>query len=1123
MISPPALSGEPNLMIQASAGSGKTHHLVGRVLRLLRTFREPEKIIALTFTRKAAGEFFDRILGALAIAAESDEGAEKIANEHEVAGLTRAEALALLRAATDSLHALSLGTLDSFYSRVLRTFPGEFGIGGDFEVLEESAATEARREVFDRVLGDPDDAEAFLTAFRQATFGAEEKRLLSNLENFVDEYHQLLIACPDRARWSKATALWPDSQPWWIDHFDVGATANRIREGAAPLASVDRRIPGGFDKLADNLPQFAEGSAGIKIDGVLPRLLPIAEDLHRGLVTELSYYKAFDLEPEFGRALGAACGIVLRGEIVSKLARTEGIHDIVRRYEERYHQRVRRSGRLSFNDILILLAGAAPDFSNADGRRRDAFELSMLDERPDSAGRRLRVDYRLDSRFNHWLIDEFQDTSRPQWQVLRNLIDEVVADESGARSFYYVGDEKQAIYGWRGGDSRLFSEVQARYANAPAERRIQEADLDASWRSGEVILRAVNHIFGNLSGLKRLLGEDHAPVIDERWARAWRPHRTNRPERPGYFKLMTLEDNASSGGGDSDPDEDRWDPGEARWQIVLKTLEEIDPVANGLSVAVLMRRKKPAALLADFIRQHGDVPVIVEGEMPIGSDHPIATSFRALLQYAAHPGDSAAWEHLSMTPALLGLNAEDFAAIWRRLPAETLETLHDRGFLAVFKSWIDRLRGAVEDEFDPFSERRITQLAEACRLYDLRGIRSIEGFLSHLDSITASDTPSGGVVQVMTIHKSKGLDFDAVILADLKTTTITGSPRLEALTGRNENHEITWVLTKPKKEIAKSVEPLRSAYLEAEKDAACEELCNLYVGLTRAKYACYVVTPKLPKSDSAAPHCLLARQLEAANQEPREERLGDVPVMVRYEDGAPDWIAARRAELASSHPASEAPPLSPIRPAVTRRRRYPARARRIPSNAADKQIWGGVARLYVPDSASATDLGSVVHALFERVRWGDDPGPVERKSLWEAELARFPAFSREALTQVENSLAASGIKGHFERSTFQNPEVWLEKRFEMITPDGEWLSGVFDRVVLERDDSGSLLGGHIVDFKTNRVETETEVAAAVAHYTSQMTVYRSALSLLTGLPETAIGAELIFTRIGQVRAVFPAE
>src|SRR5690606_12687583 len=71
--------------------------------------------------------------------------------------------------------------------------------------------------------------------------------------------------------------------------------------------------------------------------------------------------------------------------------------------------------------------------------------------------------YRLDGRTDHWLIDEFQDTSRIQWKVLSAFIDEILQDSSGQRTFFCVGDVKQSIYGWRDGDARLFDEIRERY------------------------------------------------------------------------------------------------------------------------------------------------------------------------------------------------------------------------------------------------------------------------------------------------------------------------------------------------------------------------------------------------------------------------------------------------------------------------------------------------------------------------------------------------------------------------------------------------------------------------------------------------------------------------------------
>lgn len=1100
---------ERNLLIEASAGSGKTHHLVGRFLRLLLVCREPDRIIALTFTRKAAGEFFDRILGALAEAAVSEEAAARTARSFRVAGLDREEALSLLRLATDSLHRLSLGTLDSFFSRVLRCFPGEFGIQGDFEVMDDTAETEARRNVLDRILEDVGDAGPFLAAFRQATFGAEEKRLLSNLETFVSRYHRLVISCPDRDRWTKARAIWPQA-PWWLSRtYEIDAIASIIREHLPAISEQHKSAAKGFEKFAEELPRFSEGATGRNLKGLLEKLLPHLEDLEAGEVSEFFYHKKLEFSAPLQQALADAIGFILQREIVSKLQQTGGIFDIVRRYESTYHQEVRRTGRLSFDDILILLAGAAPDDRTID--RSPA--LSMLDPLPDAAGRRLQVDYRLDATFHHWLIDEFQDTSRRQWKVLENLVEEVIEDDSGDRTFYYVGDEKQAIYGWRGGDSRLFQEIRKRYNQPPRpeDRWIGEEHLDVSWRSGPVLLEAVNTIFGNFEGLSRLLGPDHASVISDRWANTNAGNHAPSPlteNRPGHFRFVTLDEEAA--------DEEGPTGIAPLWRAVMETLRELDPVGNQLSVAILMRRGNPASELADAIRQDGQIPVMVEGQMPVGTDHPIATSFAALLRFAAHPGDTAAWQHIAMTPALRNLDAESLQKARYEIPREVLAQIQDRGFAFTFTRWVDRIGAETEDPLDPFSSHRVNQVAEACRQFDLRGSRSIEAFLRYLANYSAADLPSAGVVQIMTIHKAKGLTFDAVIVADLKPGAITQLRDLEAVKGYDDRRELQWILTAPRKELAKAVEPLRSAYLEAEMDTALEELCALYVALTRARYANHVILPKLPsKKESTAPNRLLAHQFEEAGFETRSESLGGVPVRLHYEEGDQDWISTVRSTSPESEPPDE-PPTAPSALPFPGRRRFPRRQRRIPSNAADRTHWGGAAGLFVPESASATELGSAVHALFEEIEWWKEDSLESCSQI----LASFPEHAEEARRQVEASFADPEIRRRFEAGSYSSPVVWRERRFEMVTPDSEWISGVFDRVVLEQNPDGSFARAHLVDFKTNRVESEEEIAAAVDHYRSQMSVYRAALTRLTGLPDTAIDAELIFTRPVQIRRVF---
>ena len=181
-----------HVMIFASAGSGKTRSLVRRFIRLLaeefareRTGHLPaSRLVALTFTRKAAAQFFDEILECLARAAESDPDARALGVEIDRPGFSAADATRLLRGLIDAMPQLALGTLDGFFARILHAFPFEFGLNGDFHLLSDDLGHAERRRVLQQVFraGEsltPEQHE-FLQAFQLATFGSEERSLLDS-------------------------------------------------------------------------------------------------------------------------------------------------------------------------------------------------------------------------------------------------------------------------------------------------------------------------------------------------------------------------------------------------------------------------------------------------------------------------------------------------------------------------------------------------------------------------------------------------------------------------------------------------------------------------------------------------------------------------------------------------------------------------------------------------------------------------------------------------------------------------------------------------------------------------------------------------------------------------------
>src|SRR5690606_12112077 len=218
---------------------------------------------------------------------------------------------------------------------------------------------------------------------------------------------------------------------------------------------------------------------------------------------------------------------------------------------------------------------------------------------------RLQLDYRMDARFDHWMFDEFQDTSFPQWQILENLVDEVMQDDSGCRSFFYVGDIKQAIYTWREGDPRLFSYVADRYKSLP-HGGVVPRELNDSWRSGPAVIEMVNRVCGDRPVMTGLF-----PEAAPEWIRWWREHRSARPERRGQAALLLADDETG------------------RREATLRVLQAIDPIGRGLTCAVLVRTNSTGAELADYLRREGGLPAVAEADLHIGTDNPVATALAA--------------------------------------------------------------------------------------------------------------------------------------------------------------------------------------------------------------------------------------------------------------------------------------------------------------------------------------------------------------------------------------------------------------------------------------------------------------------------------------------------------------
>lgn len=1035
----------PHVMILASAGAGKTHALTNRFIALLAAGAAPERIVALTFTRKAAGEFFDGILRKLAAAARDEREAAKLAAALPPPAPGAADFRRMLRGVADALHRLRLGTIDSFFARIVRAFPFELGLAGDFEVLQAPAERIERRRVLRQLFareGELADAQRdFLEAFKRATFGVEEKQLGRQLDGFLDRHYAKFLETPDGELWGNAARIWPGGQPW-LGAARIEPARRTLREWLERRAAVEPKQRGRWENFLAALETWAPGAPTKPLDYVLEKALDGWDELGAG-AAELKFdRKAQPLDAEAGAALREIVRHVAGGELQRRIEQTRGLHAVLRSYDARYDALVRRAGKLTFGDIERRL--------HPDGGR----VLSGAAE----AGDRLFLDYRLDAGIDHWLLDEFQDTSRGQWSVLRNLIDEVVQDAEQRRSFFCVGDVKQAIFAWRAGDPRLMGEIREHY-NHGAAGPVTTQPLHESWRSGPAIVAMINAVFGRADVLAELFPGD----ATARWREAWADHTTALPDRAGQAALLHAAD------------------AEARQRLTLNLIRELRPLEQGLTCAVLVRKNEEAAELADYLRREGGVPAVAEADLCVATDNPLGAALLALFHAAAHPGDTLAWEHVQMTP-LAAVLAEASVTTPEELAWRVLGDVHARGFERAAEEWMARLEPRLEGGRD-FARERMRQFAAAAALFDESGSRDVDEFTAFMERHAVREAESAAVVRVMTIHKSKGLGFDVVVAPELEGNRID-EPRDGLAVKTNAVHEPEWVLDLPSALLTERDAVLADYQAQARQDACYEALSLLYVAMTRAKRAMFVITEPVDE-DSTSKNFpkLLAATLGFSSQ---PVRVGALTCAGAWAEGDPDW-----------HTRLPAPklPAAPVALAVIAAPPVPRRVARRPSGERAGEV--PAAQLFALREREAADFGQAVHALLAEVEWG---GAEDFATRW-----------KPAGTAGDEALAClrePGLAGVWARPA--GGEVWRERAFEVVL-EGAWVTGVFDRVVVERAAGGRVERATVYDFKTDRVVDGPGIEAAVRRHTRQLELYRKVLAVLTGVRDELVAAEIVFT------------
>ncbi len=454
----------------------------------------------------------------------------------------------------------------------------------------------------------------------------------------------------------------------------------------------------------------------------------------------------------------------------------------------------------------------------------------------------------------------------------------------------------------------------------------------------------------------------------------------------------------------------------------------------------------------------------------------------------------------------------------RRLTRESLSlsllnTIQADGFRGLLDDWGGALDAACE--LDAFGRERLRHLMSAAGEFDTGGSRDCSAFLSFIDTYELHETAADDSIRVMTMHQAKGLGFDIVLLARAGRHRMSTARSVPMLTGYDANAEPAWVLATPGHGVAEADPVLKTALAEANAASAFESLCLLYVAMTRAKRGLYIVTAYPGKTARTFDQAALLKQMLVGDTKPTQgetTRVDSADVTVLKSYGDTTWYHSL-----PLRPASTAP-VEPLLPTRTPPERIPVCPHLTAVRPSDHDLFEPRAwALFTPERSHRMETGTAVHELLSRVTWLDEVDVSASEERWLAAAERAPEIARDALQHFRHAIGLQALRPVFQRPS-PHAEVRTEWRFDTVAEE-RWITGSFDRVVVERNEDGRVAGASIYDFKTDDVGDGGAVNTRAGHYAPQMRAYRDALAQMVGIPPQRISLTLVFTGAGVVRRI----
>ena len=1132
---PQAKASDPagSAWVSANAGSGKTHVLVNRVIRLLLNGTAPERILCLTFTRAAAAEMSTRLFKELAewIALNDDDLVKRI---HDRVGdvtfakeqLTSARQLFAL--ALETPGGLKVQTIHAFCERLLQRFPVEAGMVPGFEVMDEQTSREvlgeARAQVLATARTEPEGETARdLAAIVARTSADKFDDLLQQLLGNRHELAGMLDSATHTAR--------------SLDELRarLGLTAEDTPESikAAAVAAIDKTTYGEVAHSPFAAKDCRARCENLLAAGSVEQAFAALQDVFYGKTGQRKDGGLFTKKAEAEAPQIMAFLLAERDRVTAAIDKLKAvqIHQVTSALVRVglqimlvYEDEKRRRGLSDYDDLIT--------------RTR-----ALLEEKEAS----LWVLYKLDGGLDHILIDEAQDTSPQQWKIIEKLTEEFFAGEGShggePRTVFAVGDYKQSIFSFQGADPAEFAKMQTHFTQqvTGSGARFEEVPLLASFRSTAEVLETVDKVFAQEG-------------VDIGLVDGVQAHTPRRVDQAGVVELWPLIL------PDEDDDYDRWRA--PRWIDTgrhprLKLAHEIARTIRYWidNDVVLQARGRPM--------RYGDILILVRqrttfmdalvralklANIPVaGADrlkltqHLAVQDLMALARFVLLPEDD-----LTLAAVLKGplvhrkdgkpISDEDLfklahgrgtTTLWQRLNdvvgrddtfSQALADLQRwrarAGFMTPYEFFsqvlvrdrgrerlLKRLGSEASDPIDAFMIEALNfQVGHSPSLHDFLGWLEGAGL-----EIKRDMDHSGNEVRIMTVHGAKGLEANVVILPD--TTDVPDNRKIPDLMFLSGKHGPLPVWRLRQSDETTFVGDLRDATKQKAKQ---EYLRLLYVAMTRARDQLYIGGySKKDEAKDGSWYELIRQIVERPENEAHD------PIHNRTV-----WrIAGGQSGKPQDDTKEDGLTVYPLRPPAWTEGNAPPEPAGlkwfVPSRLghSDDREQVEPERADPPLQHGSTDRyrrGNLIHKLLQLL----PEVPEDDRS---AAAQRYLARPGQALDEHE----AAGIVDEVMR-VIRDPafgpvfgqgsraEVPLAAQVDLGSGRTIGLTGQIDRLVVRNDDV------LIVDYKTNRPAPAT-IDAADKAYIRQLAAYRLALMQL--YPGKTVKAALLWTNTAQLMEV----